>query len=158
MTSWKLVPLEPTLDMAKAAIDLDPKSDLDAKYRAMVQAAPNPPPLQGMPPTQDRRPYDEETYPGYLDGNRDWAGYNDEAVTWLADNHAQIRASFQLIEQMAGALNFILAFYEPQNYLDTNAWTQAEAGGRRALKAAKDAGYFGGNASQAAPECTPHEP
>jgi hypothetical protein len=45
---------------------------------------------------------------------------------------------------MAGALNFILAFYEPQNYLDTNAWTQAEAGGRRALKAAKDAGYFGG--------------
>lgn len=49
-----------------------------------------------------------------------------------------------LIEQMAGALNFILAFYEPQNYLDTNAWTQAEAGGRRALKAAKDAGYFGG--------------
>jgi hypothetical protein len=63
-----------------------------------------------------------------------------------------------LIEQMAGALNFILAFYEPQSYLDTNAWTQAEAGGRRALKAAKDAGYFGGNVSQAAPECTPHEP
>lgn len=32
-----------------------------------------------------------------------------------------------------GALNFILAFYEPgQRYLDTNAWTQAEAGGRRA--------------------------
>jgi len=31
-----------------------------------------------------------------------------------------------------GALNFILAFYEPdQNYLDTNAWKQAEAGGRR---------------------------
>jgi len=30
-----------------------------------------------------------------------------------------------------GALNFILAFYEPgQNYLDTNAWKQAEAKGR----------------------------
>jgi hypothetical protein len=49
----------------------------------------------------------------------------------------------QLIEQMAGALNFILAFYEPgQSYLDTNAWTRAEAGGRKALADAKAAGYF----------------
>jgi len=32
----------------------------------------------------------------------------------------------QLIEDMAGSLNFVLAFYEPgQQYLDTNAWTQA---------------------------------
>lgn len=38
----------------------------------------------------------------------------------------------ELIQQAWGALNFILAFYEPQNYLDTNAWKQAEAGGRRA--------------------------
>lgn len=39
----------------------------------------------------------------------------------------------QLIEQAWGALNFILAFYEPgQRYLDTEAWTQAEAGGKRA--------------------------
>lgn len=31
-----------------------------------------------------------------------------------------------------GALNFILAFYGPgQTYLDTNAWKQAEASGRR---------------------------
>lgn len=41
-----------------------------------------------------------------------------------------------LVEQMAGALNFILAFYEPgQTHLDTNAWKQAEASGRRALAA-----------------------
>lgn len=39
----------------------------------------------------------------------------------------------QLIEQAWGALNFILAFYEPgQRYLDTEAWKQAEAGGKRA--------------------------
>lgn len=77
---------------------------------------------------------------------------------WALDNErAEARAAIMvalsshvdkdaLIEQMAGALNFILAFYEPgQRYLDTNAWTQAEASGRRALKAAKDAGYFGGS-------------
>lgn len=38
-----------------------------------------------------------------------------------------------LIQQAWGALNFILAFYEPgQRYLDTEAWKQAEAGGKRA--------------------------
>lgn len=43
-----------------------------------------------------------------------------------------------LIKQMTGALNFIMAFYDPgQRYLDTNAWTQAEAAGRRALAAGK---------------------
>lgn len=57
-------------------------------------------------------------------------------------------ANCALIEQMAGALNFILAFYEPgQRYLDTNAWVQAEASGRRALAAAKEHGFFGGTAS-----------
>lgn len=37
---WQLVPKDPTFEMAKAAIDLDPKSDLDAKYKAMLSAAP----------------------------------------------------------------------------------------------------------------------
>lgn len=38
-----------------------------------------------------------------------------------------------------GALNFILAFYEPgQRYLDTNAWKNAEAGGRRAHAKAEE--------------------
>lgn len=37
-----------------------------------------------------------------------------------------------IIDEAWGALNFILAFYEPgQRHLDTNAWTQAEANGRR---------------------------
>lgn len=41
-----------------------------------------------------------------------------------------------LVEEMAGALNFILAFYEPgQTHLDTNAWKIAEASGRAALAA-----------------------
>ena len=39
-----------------------------------------------------------------------------------------------LVEQLTGALRFILAFYEPgQRYLDTEAWKCAEAGGRAAL-------------------------
>lgn len=55
----------------------------------------------------------------------------------------------ELIQELWGALNFILAFYEPgQTYLDTNAWKQAEASGRRAHKAARD--YLDAN-----PEATP---
>ncbi len=39
----------------------------------------------------------------------------------------------EIIKDCWGALNFILAFYEPgQRYLDTEAWKQAEASGRRA--------------------------
>lgn len=39
-----------------------------------------------------------------------------------------------LIDELTGALRFIMAFYEPsQRYLDTEAWKHAEAGGRRAL-------------------------
>lgn len=37
---WQLVPKEPTFEMAKAAIHLDHKSDLDAKYKTMLSAAP----------------------------------------------------------------------------------------------------------------------
>lgn len=37
-----------------------------------------------------------------------------------------------LLKEAWGALNFILAFYEPgQRHLDTEAWKHAEAGGRR---------------------------
>lgn len=39
-----------------------------------------------------------------------------------------------LVDQLTGALRFILAFYEPgQRYLDTDAWKVAEANGRAAL-------------------------
>jgi len=42
------------------------------------------------------------------------------------------------VERLRGALSFILAFYEPgQTYLDTNAWKQAEASARAALKETK---------------------
>lgn len=38
----------------------------------------------------------------------------------------------KLMQEAWGALNFILAFYEPgQHHLDTEAWKHAEAGGRR---------------------------
>lgn len=44
--------------------------------------------------------------------------------------------TLDLTEKLAGALNFILAFYEPgQTHLDTEAWKRAEASGRRALAA-----------------------
>jgi hypothetical protein len=43
----------------------------------------------------------------------------------------------EALRQCRDALRFILAFYEPgQNYLDTEAWKLAEAGGRRAMAAA----------------------
>lgn len=43
----------------------------------------------------------------------------------------------QLIKDMAGALNFVLAFYEPgQRYLDTNAWAQACGSAVRSFNAA----------------------
>lgn len=43
-----------------------------------------------------------------------------------------------LVGELTGALNFIMAFYEPgQRYLDTEAWKQAEAGGWRVLAKAK---------------------
>lgn len=39
-----------------------------------------------------------------------------------------------IVDQLTGALRFIIAFYEPgQRYLDTEAWKCAEAGGRAAL-------------------------
>lgn len=39
-----------------------------------------------------------------------------------------------LVDELTGALRFIIAFYEPgQRHLDTEAWKLAEAGGRRAL-------------------------
>lgn len=48
--------------------------------------------LPPMPATQDRQAYDEETYPDYVEGNRDWAEANNDAIEWLADNHKAIRA------------------------------------------------------------------
>lgn len=41
----------------------------------------------------------------------------------------------ELETKLAGALRFILAFYEPEanRYLDTEAWKRAEASGRFAL-------------------------
>lgn len=46
-----------------------------------------------MPETTDRRSYDDEQYPGYLESDTDWALNNWEAVNWLAENHALIRSA-----------------------------------------------------------------
>lgn len=54
-----------------------------------------------------------------------------------------------LVDELTGALRFIMAFYEPgQTYLDTNAWKVAEAGGRNAL--AKGEAYLAEQAGIAA--------
>lgn len=53
-----------------------------------------------MPPTQDRRPYDDEDPDGYLEGNNDWAENNNEAVEWLADNHAAIRLALKSAREL----------------------------------------------------------
>lgn len=48
-------------------------------------------------------------------------------------------ADLKLIRDMTGALNFILAFYEPnQRHLDTEAWKVAEARGKQMLAAGKE--------------------
>lgn len=48
------------------------------------------------------------------------------------------RTATDLEDALIGALQFIMAFYEPgQRHLDTEAWKNAEADGRRALARAK---------------------
>jgi len=55
-----------------------------------------------------------------------------------------------LLDDLVGALRFILAFYEPgQRYLDTEAWKRAEAGGRRALARGEDALRLAANKTEA---------
>ena len=71
------------------------------------------------------------------DGWHEYLAYDEDDVRTLLASHASLeerRKDWLVLAQQAwGALNFILAFYEPgQNYLDTNAWKQAEARGRRA--------------------------
>ncbi len=49
------------------------------------------------------------------------------------------RPATPLEDDLIGALQFILAFYEPgQRHLDTEAWKHAEASGRYALARAAD--------------------
>lgn len=59
----------------------------------------------------------------------------------VIDQAKTARSNAQLMSaapDLLGAMRFILAFYEPgQNYLDTNAWIQAEASARRAVAKAE---------------------
>lgn len=51
--------------------------------------------LPPMPPTKDREPFIDVLGNdlGYTEGDADWAIENADAVTWLIDNHAAIRAA-----------------------------------------------------------------
>ncbi|CCV12977.1 hypothetical protein [Mesorhizobium sp. STM 4661] len=63
-------------------------------------------------------------------------GYGYEKCEYIrADlNAPEVNTDRSLVDELTGALRFIMAFYEPgQRYLDTEAWKHAEAGGRRAL-------------------------
>ena len=62
------------------------ESALLSKLRAPVAGSVVPP----MPPTKDRGPSDFE---GYTESDFDWNRSNPGALTWLADNHAAIRAA-----------------------------------------------------------------
>ncbi|MFV3284379.1 hypothetical protein ACNFCI_10030 [Pseudomonas sp. NY15356] len=46
-----------------------------------------------MPTSVDRRPNDEDQPDGYLEGDRSWCDNNKDAVEWLIENHAAIRAA-----------------------------------------------------------------
>ena len=64
------------------------------------------------------------------------ASANAEVFAGLNAEPSAAGGDEALLRQAWGALNFILAFYEPgQRYLDTEAWKHAEAGGKRAHEA-----------------------
>lgn len=46
-----------------------------------------------MPETTDRRPHDDNHPEGYLESDESWSMNNPDALRWLADNHAAIRAA-----------------------------------------------------------------
>lgn len=48
-----------------------------------------------MPPTKDREPFDPKQPDGMRESDIDWARSNRDAVAWLAENHAAIRAALQ---------------------------------------------------------------
>lgn len=47
-----------------------------------------------------------------------------------------VRGDREIFQNLANAMRFVLAFYEPRHFLDTKAWENAEAGARHALKEA----------------------
>ena len=62
----------------------------------------------------------------------------DADGTMVGVSRQAIDETLKLASERVGALNFILAFYEPgQRYLDTEAWKCAEAGARRVMAKAK---------------------
>lgn len=58
-----------------------------AEWGALLRAVPF------MPASVDRRPNDEDQPDGYLEGDRSWCDNNRDAVEWLIENHAAIRAA-----------------------------------------------------------------
>jgi hypothetical protein len=81
---------------------------------------------------------DEDGYPA--DGSPPSWLSPAETAAWRTQNdlHAKLAAETALVQELTGALRFILAFYEPgQTYLDTEAWKVAEAGARRVVAKAE---------------------
>ena len=93
----------------------------------------------------------------FTEGPWDWATINDKVYIGIKGNLDTVHDGFARVmdhgipdeqeanarliaaaPELLGALQFIMAFYEPgQTYLDTNAWKSAEASGRAALAKAK---------------------
>lgn len=59
--------------------------------------------LPAMPPTDDRRPYDDAEPEGYMESDNEWLDRNLAAVRWFIDNHAAIRAALAAAPQAPAA-------------------------------------------------------
>lgn len=74
------------------AVDDYKPGDCSHSCKPASQPQGEPVAIPAMPVMVDRRPYDDEDPSGYMEGDDDWSSNNPGAVTWLADNHAAIRA------------------------------------------------------------------
>ncbi|WP_457844049.1 hypothetical protein, partial [Staphylococcus aureus] len=56
-----------------------------------------------MPWTNARQPHDPKIQDGYMESDLAWCRRNRDAVTWLIDNQAEIRAALAGVPQAPAA-------------------------------------------------------
>jgi hypothetical protein len=78
--------------IARRALTPYTPSPGDSADAPVQQAGEGVPP---MPETTGRRPHDDNHPEGYLESDESWSMNNPDAVSWLADNHAAIRAALK---------------------------------------------------------------
>ncbi|MCZ8104009.1 MAG: hypothetical protein O9972_39710 [Burkholderiales bacterium] len=115
--------------IATEAAALAAGDHVGAKLHAAPSAPQTPAPdaLPLMPATRDRQPFDPDAPDGYLEGNGDWSSDNADAVTWLADNHAAIRARLDASALMLAALRDAGQADSPNEDVRTTWWERRDA-------------------------------